>query len=118
MGVVTNGSSSRCWASSKSACACAKHGVGCAQRVARGKPPGSVPGGFPRATLWAQPTPCLAQAHALLLLAQHLDDEPFVTTPIELAVEDGLPGPEVEPAVGDRDDHLVVHQQVLEVGVA
>src|SRR5450756_3172347 len=80
--------------------------------------PGTLPGGFPRATLWAQPTPRLAQAHALLLLAQHLDDEPFVAAPIELAVQDCLPRPEVEPAVGDRDDDLVVHQQVLEVGVA
>ena len=37
---------------------------------------------------------------------------------VELAVEDLLPGPEVEPALGHRDDHLVVDEQVLEVRVA
>ena len=37
---------------------------------------------------------------------------------VELAVEDLLPRTEIEPALGDRDDHLVVDEQVLEVGVA
>ena len=42
----------------------------------------------------------------------------FGPAAVELAVEDLLPGPEVEPPVGDRDDHLVVDEQILEVGVA
>ena len=37
---------------------------------------------------------------------------------VELAVEDLLPGAEVQLAVGDRNDHLVVDEQVLEVRVA
>jgi len=41
----------------------------------------------------------------------------FGTAPIELAVEDLLPGPEVQTALGHRHDHLVVDEQVLEVGV-
>ena len=37
---------------------------------------------------------------------------------VELAVEDLLPGAEVEPALGDRQHDLVVDEQVLEVRVA
>ena len=52
------------------------------------------------------------------VFAQHLDHEPLRTAAVELDVEDRLPGAEVEPAGGHRDDHLVVDEQVLEVGVA
>ena len=37
---------------------------------------------------------------------------------VELAVEDRLPRAEVEPALGHRHDHLVVDEQVLQMGVA
>ena len=37
---------------------------------------------------------------------------------VELGVEDRLPRPEVEPPVGDRQDDLVVDEQVLPVRVA
>ena len=36
---------------------------------------------------------------------------------VELAVEDLLPGAEVELAVGDRHDHLAAHDLPLQVGV-
>src|SRR5713101_1606746 len=55
---------------------------------------------------------------ALLSSADHLDHEPLVAPAVELGVEDRLPRAEVEPAVGARDDRLVVADQVLEVGVA
>src|SRR5688572_29387577 len=51
-------------------------------------------------------------------LPEHLDDHSLRAPAVELAVEDLLPRPEVEAALGDRHDHLVVHQQVLQVGVA
>ena len=51
-------------------------------------------------------------------LPKHLDDHPLGPPAVELAVEDLLPGAEVEPAVGHRHDHLVVHEQVLQMGVA
>ena len=60
---------------------------------------------------------CLS-AVAVLADAQHLDDQPLRTAAVELGVEDLLPGAEVELAVGDRHDRLVVDEQVLEVGVA
>ena len=52
------------------------------------------------------------------LLAEHLDHEPLRPAAVELEVEDRLPRAEVEPALGHRDDHLVVDEQVLEVRVA
>ena len=52
------------------------------------------------------------------LLPKHLDDHPLRPAAVELAVEDLLPRPEIEAAVGDRHDHLVVNEQVLEVRVA
>src|SRR3954453_3277209 len=51
-------------------------------------------------------------------LPNHLDDHPLGAPAVELAVEDLLPRPQVEPAVGDRHDHLVVDEQVLQVRVA
>src|SRR5215213_6693195 len=55
---------------------------------------------------------------ACALLAKHLDDHSLRPAAVELAVEDLLPGPEVEAALRDRDDHLMVHEQVLQVRVA
>src|SRR3954454_1260686 len=52
------------------------------------------------------------------LLPQHLDDQPLRPAAVELGVEDLLPRAEVEAAGGDRQDHLVVDEQVLEVSVA
>ena len=52
------------------------------------------------------------------LLPKHLDDHPLRPPAVELAVEDLLPGAQVEPAVGHGHDHLVVDEQVLQVRVA
>ena len=49
---------------------------------------------------------------------EDLDDHPLRPAAVELAVEDLLPRAQVEPALGHRHDHLVVDEQVLEVGVA
>ena len=69
----------------------------------------------------AQQTPAQEPPHRRpgrsRLLAQHLDHEPLRPAAVELGVEDLLPRAEVEPTLGDRDDHLVVDEQVLEVGV-
>src|SRR5262245_22336305 len=62
--------------------------------------------------------PRLAQPTPIGLLAEHLYDQPLGPAPVELGVEDLLPGAEVEAAVGDRKNHLVVDEEVLEVGVA
>ena len=41
-----------------------------------------------------------------LLLPDQLHQYPFPPPAVELAVEDLLPRPEVQPAVGDRNRHL------------
>src|SRR3954470_6564063 len=51
-------------------------------------------------------------------LPEHLDDHPLGAPAVELAVEDLLPRPQVEPAVGYRHDHLMMDEQVLQVRVA
>src|SRR5262245_36215183 len=64
--------------------------------------------------------PCGAPSHyrrPLASIAHHLDHQPLRAPAIELAVEDRLPRAEVEAPLGDRQDHLVVDQQVLEVSV-
>src|SRR5882672_3867528 len=50
-------------------------------------------------------------------LAEHLDDQAFAAPAVEFTVEHLLPGTEVQAAVGDRNDHLMVDQQVLQVCV-
>ena len=47
----------------------------------------------------------------------HLDQHALLAASVELAVEDLLPGAEVELPVGDRHDHLAAHDLPLEVGV-
>ena len=51
------------------------------------------------------------------LFANDLDHEPLRAPPVELGVEDLLPRAEVEPTLGHGQDHLVMHEQVLEVRV-
>src|SRR5436305_10793945 len=46
------------------------------------------------------------------LLTHHLDHEPLRPAAVELAVEHLLPRAEIEPSIGDRNDHLVVDEQV------
>ena len=41
----------------------------------------------------------------------------FFSTPVELCIENLLPGSEIQPALGYRHHHLVVHQDALQVGV-
>src|SRR5262245_29259407 len=45
-----------------------------------------------------------------------LDDYALWTLPVPLPIEDPLPGPEVEPSGGDRDDDLVADGQTPQVG--
>src|SRR5256885_4135971 len=70
----------------------------------------------PRSTLFPYTT--LFRSSCLPLLADDLDHQPLRASPVELCVEDGLPGTEVQPTVRHGKDHLVVHQQVLQMGVA
>src|SRR5438270_875479 len=56
-------------------------------------------------------------ASAGRLLADDLDQDPLGTSAVELAVEDLLPGAEVQLSLGDRDDDLSPHDLPLEVGV-
>jgi len=50
-------------------------------------------------------------------LADELDQHPLSPTPVELAVEDLLPGAEVELAARDRHHHLPSHHLALQVRV-
>src|SRR5258707_5578760 len=52
------------------------------------------------------------------LLAHHLDDEPLGALAVELGIKNLLPGAEVEVTFGERQDHLVVDDDILEVGIA
>jgi hypothetical protein len=52
------------------------------------------------------------------LLSDDFDDDPFGALPIEFAVEEARPAPKVDPAIGDRQDNLVMQQNVFEVGIA
>lgn len=53
-----------------------------------------------------------------LLLANRLDDHTFAPLAIELRVENLLPWPQIQLPVGDWQDHLMVHDKVLEMGFA
>src|SRR5262245_15605610 len=50
-------------------------------------------------------------------LAEDLDDDPLLPPPVELRIEHLLPRTEVERTLGDREDHLVMHQRALEMRV-
>jgi hypothetical protein len=65
-----------------------------------------------------RPPPDGSRAGRRNLLPDDLHHHPLPALPVELGVKDGLPRPEVEPAPGDRDDDLVVREQVLQMGVA
>jgi len=52
------------------------------------------------------------------LFAHGLDDHPLGPPAVEFGVVDLLPGSEIELALGDRNDDLVVHQQALQMGIA
>jgi tyrosine-protein phosphatase SIW14 len=51
------------------------------------------------------------------LFSDDLDKDPFLTPSVELAVEDLLPGAEVQLAVGNSHDDLPAHDLALQVGV-
>src|SRR5579871_4622305 len=50
-------------------------------------------------------------------LADDFDQGPFAAAPVKLAVEDLLPRPEVEPALGDRHHHFAPHNLPFHMGV-
>src|SRR5262245_41452232 len=52
-----------------------------------------------------------------MLFPDHFDEHSFAATAVELAVEDLLPGAEVELAAGDRHHDLAAEELPLEVGV-
>ncbi len=52
------------------------------------------------------------------LFSQNLDHHALAALAVEFGVVDLLPGTEVEPALGDRHQHLVPHQKVFQVGIA
>src|SRR5450759_799542 len=51
------------------------------------------------------------------LLADRLEQHALAPAPVELGVEDLLPGAEVEAAVRDRQHDLMRHQLALEMGI-
>src|SRR5215211_6839755 len=82
-------------------------------------PPRSPPGSGWRRWRWTTSSPGWQGSRCpMASLPKHLDDHPLGPPAVELAVEHLLPRPQVEAALGDRHDHLVVDQQVLQVRVA
>jgi hypothetical protein len=53
-----------------------------------------------------------------LLFPDDFDEETFVTLAVKFTIEDLLPGSRIEAPVRKRDDHLVVQQQIFEMGIA
>lgn len=51
------------------------------------------------------------------LFAQHFYDQPLAALPVELGVENFLPGAEIQFALGNRYDDLVMKQDALQVSV-
>src|SRR5262249_32861895 len=50
-------------------------------------------------------------------LAHDLDDESFVSLPVQLRVKNSLPWSEVEPPAGDGHDHLMMNEESFEMRV-
>src|SRR6266508_1857791 len=53
-----------------------------------------------------------------MLLADDLDEDALLAPPVELAVEDLLPGPEVELTGGHRNDHFTAHHRTFDMRVS
>jgi hypothetical protein len=51
-------------------------------------------------------------------LSDDFDDDTFAALAIEFALEEALPWGKIDPAIGDRQDDLVMQQEVFEVGIA
>ena len=62
----------------------------------------------------------MRQSDTLLFpsLSDDFDDDPFAALPIEFTVEEALPRTKVNTAIGDRQDYLVMEQEIFEVGIA
>src|SRR5712691_7471370 len=52
------------------------------------------------------------------LLTHDFNDDALGTLAVKLGVEDALPRPQIKLARGNRQNHLVMHQQALQVGIA
>ena len=52
------------------------------------------------------------------LLAHYFQYDAFGSLTVELGIINLLPGTEIELARGHRHDHLVMHQQALQVRIA
>jgi hypothetical protein len=52
------------------------------------------------------------------LLSDDFDDDPFGALPIEFTVEETLPWAKIDSAISDRQDDLVMQQEIFEVGIA
>jgi hypothetical protein len=50
-------------------------------------------------------------------LSQYLDHHPFATLSVEPGIEYPLPGPQVQPTLGDRQQLLIADEERFEVGV-
>src|SRR5436305_6543179 len=66
---------------------------------------------------WRTAARCSPSPTIASLLPNHLHHHPLRPSPVELAVEDLLPGAEVELAGGDGDDNFAAHDLPLEMGV-
>ena len=52
------------------------------------------------------------------LLAHYLNDDAFRTLSVEFGIINLLPGAKIEPALGHRNNHLMMHHQAFQVGIA
>ena len=62
--------------------------------------------------------PEIARMRTVISFSDHLDQHALAPLPVELPVEDLLPGAEVELAAGDGDHDLSAHDLALQVRVA
>src|SRR5262249_36047685 len=80
-------------------------------------PPGLSIQRAPAAPLLTARIPSFSSKLSNILLSDHLDQHPLGPPPVELAVEDLLPGPEVELPLRDRHHDLAPHDLPLHVGI-
>src|SRR5271157_4929697 len=84
-------------------------------RGAEGRSCEGAPGGGRTRRRKARLLASSCRSHALL--SHDLDQHPLLAAPVELAVEDLLPGPKVELPAGNCHDDFAAHHLPLEMGV-
>jgi hypothetical protein len=51
------------------------------------------------------------------LIANDFNQRPFAAAAVKLTVKNALPGPKIQPAIGDGYNHLTSHDLAFHVGI-